>query len=1097
MAVRKSQTQMKTKLLTFLLGSFSLWAYAQADITENFDGAVFPQPGWSVVNATVEVLNASKYPEQGNGLKFDQYNESITTPPICNVSYIYFKTIQKVPLKVRVQEVGNPTNTIEIDANTNNGNTLVSWGFNLGAQPSFVGKIVTITFITVNDGSNSGFAGSLDDIRIVRAASPEIDVDGYGFPIADNSTTLDTESGTDFGRQVIGDTEKVQRFTIKNTGAQNLTVTSVSLTGTHASSFRLVAFSTNTLNPNFNQTSLPITVLPNNEIYVYVAFSPTSLGTKSATLNISSNDCDEQFYDFSIAGTAVECKLKNVLLFQNTFESGQNTSSPNYLPVAAGSSTLAYNPKANTNDTSQWYPVNTPLYSPSKNTLTGVAGSRALLVSNETKTFTFGPVNISSYNNVAVSFEMAGISKTSSEGLDGDDMVKLYISSDGGVTWSYEAMIKGAYDKSPNIKSNLKFPFSDADAHTNDRNYDGNNKEYYWGNIDNSIAGVTNNELGTFVLSIPDQKKPNQIMIRLVVNTTNANEVWMIDNVQVVQRGTPITKIWKGAWYDDNNTPTSEGASLQHRVLVEENYNSDVNGNLLACKCEINAGKSLVIKGDQYAKVVGDITNNGTLTVENDGNLIQISDDAQFLGTNPIALVKRNASLKRLDYNYWGAPVENQNLKNFSPGTHPNRYYTYVEATDLFQKVNATTTSFQKGVGYAIRAYDNYTTGQVNLFEGQFTGKPNNGVIEVDVLCTSCTPTARGYNLIGNPYASNIDFEALYNLNKNLIYQTFYVWTNTNYNPEMQGANYPQNLPTGTNIVNNYAVYNGTGGVGAPYGFDPSKPVVKNDVNKFIRVGQGFIVKAKTAGKLKFNNSVRTPDASAVFYNKKMAYNADEKDRFWLNLKTPLNFVSTILVGYIDGASDDFELDYDAEHLVVGGDSFYSLIEDKKIVIQGKKKFSDTDKVLLGASFGLEGTYTISLEKAEGTFAKEQAIFLKDKLTNEIVNLKETDYTFTAKSGEVKDRFELVYKNAGILSTNENNVEEIVKVYKKAESVFEIKSIEKLQKVNLIDVSGKLLKSYQPKTSTFEMNISGLPKGMYIVQAKTANAIYTKKILKQ
>jgi len=110
-----------------------------------------------------------KYPEQGNGLKFDQYNESITTPPICNVSYIYFKTIQKVPLKVRVQEVGNPTNTIEIDANTNNGNTLVSWGFNLGAQPSFVGKIVTITFITVNDGSNSGFAGSLDDIRIVRA----------------------------------------------------------------------------------------------------------------------------------------------------------------------------------------------------------------------------------------------------------------------------------------------------------------------------------------------------------------------------------------------------------------------------------------------------------------------------------------------------------------------------------------------------------------------------------------------------------------------------------------------------------------------------------------------------------------------------------------------------------------------------------------------------------------------------------------------------------------------------------------------------------------------------------------------------------------
>jgi len=338
------------KLLTLLLGVISLWGYAQADITENFDGAVFPQPGWSVVNATVEVLSASKYPEQGNGLKFDQYNESITTPPICNVSYIYFKTFLKVPLKVRVQEVGNPTNAIEIDANTNNGNSLVSWSFNLAAVPSFNGKIVTITFITVNDGSSGGFSGFLDDIRIVRVASPEIDVDGYGFPIADNSTAVDTESGTDFGRQIIGDTEKVQRFTIKNTGAQNLTVTSASLTGTHASSFRLVAFSTNTLNPNFNQTSLPITVLPNNEIYVYVAFNPTSVGLKTAKLNITSNDCDEQFYDFSITGTAVECKLKNVLLFQNTFEATQNILSPNYLPVAAGSSILAYNTKANTND---------------------------------------------------------------------------------------------------------------------------------------------------------------------------------------------------------------------------------------------------------------------------------------------------------------------------------------------------------------------------------------------------------------------------------------------------------------------------------------------------------------------------------------------------------------------------------------------------------------------------------------------------------------------------------------------------------------------------------------------------------------------------
>src|SRR5690606_10107749 len=111
---------------------------------------------------------------------------------------------------------------------------------------------------------------------------------------------------------------------------------------------------------------------------------------------------------------------------------------------------------------------------------------------------------------------------------------------------------------------------------------------------------------------------------------------------------------------------------------------------------------------------------------------------------------------------------------------------------------------------------------------------------------------------------------------------------------------------------------------------------------------------------------------SGVFYSK----DDDQKDRYWLKLVSPSNVANTMLVGYVPGATDGFEQDFDAESFGMSSDLFYSVMDDKKLLIQGKSNFRTEDKIILGANFFSSESYTISLMTAEGIFSNGQTIYL-------------------------------------------------------------------------------------------------------------------------
>ena len=558
------------------------------------------------------------------------------------------------------------------------------------------------------------------------------------------------------------------------------------------------------------------------------------------------------------------------------------------------------------------------------------------------------------------------------------------------------------------------------------------------------------------------------------------------------------TVTWKGAWVP--SAPTSNSA-----VIIDADYSGD---SFNACSVTVNSGKKIIINADKSVNINYNLVNNGIIQVESDGNLVQLNNATNSGATLGTVVVKRNASMKRLDYTYWGSPVTGQNVRNLSPGTLESRFYVYNESNNYFDGLfvknkypngdtsitateNSSTYTFVNAKGYAIRA-SNYAPTTLETRTYSFTGVPNNGKIKVKINKSS---DDKGINLISNPYPSNIDFDKLVLNNKGKIDHVAYFWTNFNPTPsQQQGGQYPKN-----GYLNNYAIYSASGGV-LPTSATPSD--IKEPTNVF-KVGQGFLVQASKESPLgeidiDFSNDIRTSSNDSSFYNDTSKRTSTKKvDRFWIDLKTPIGVYSHMLLAYKEGATNKFERDYDVPAYIEGSDAIYSILDDHQLLIQGRAfPLSDQDVVPLGASFDMSGIHTISITKKEGIFEDSQPIYLHDKKLGIYTNLQNESYSFDAQQGTDNERFEIVYKPDSSLGTDHNSKNQLL-VYQFEERIV-IDSPEGLSKVIITNALGQTIYQANVKGKSAQINASLYPAGLYYITVEIPNgSTQTKKILKK
>lgn len=545
------------------------------------------------------------------------------------------------------------------------------------------------------------------------------------------------------------------------------------------------------------------------------------------------------------------------------------------------------------------------------------------------------------------------------------------------------------------------------------------------------------------------------------------------------------------------NNVTPVGTEVFYNVVLNNNFDTATSNDLIASgDLTVATGKTLNIDANGFAQVNKRLTHNGTITVQNDGQFIQIDETDTNTGTytGTQFQVKRNAdNIRSLDYVYWSAPVENTDVASIN-GTL--RYYWDTTAANPNGTQGywlAATGTMNKGQGYIVRGPSSFSTPQTLSVD--FNGKPFNGQFNYPITRgTNGTSNDDNLILVGNPYASAIDADAFLAANPN-IEGAVRIWTHGTLPSSAITSPFYENF-VANYTANDYIVYNGTATT-VPGAFDGK-----------IASGQGFFITMLESGaaaqNITFRNAMRgnaitggTLDNTQFFKNTaaNVQQGSIEKSRIWLDLISANGEISKTVVGYVAGATMEKDNRYDAYAKLNYGMTFYSLVGEEAIHIQGRAlPFDDTDVVPMGMQLLSAGNYTVALAHLDGLFAGNQDIYLEDRLLNIVHNLKDSPYSFTSNAGIFTDRFVIRYTNETL--SNPDFIEDVNAVFiSSKEGITVTSKIENIQEIEVYDLLGRKL--YQNK------NIDSQTHLIQSIQKNNSGLILTitlengKKVIKK
>ncbi|MFC6264127.1 T9SS sorting signal type C domain-containing protein [Flavobacterium panici] len=564
-------------------------------------------------------------------------------------------------------------------------------------------------------------------------------------------------------------------------------------------------------------------------------------------------------------------------------------------------------------------------------------------------------------------------------------------------------------------------------------------------------------------------------------NVTTKNSSGCESPITVVTVNTYAGKTWNGSvstnWNVAGNWTPSGVPTVDDCVVIPDLTSiankPEITGTNIEYKAHsinLNNNSSFIVRSTNTLTVTNAVTVNtgSTLTFENNASLVQTTN---AVNSGNITYLRSTTPVNRYDYVYWSVPVTATpgiTLHDLSPTTLADKYQSFNPTSGWVISYNGTQV-MTPGQGYIVRGPQENVSAAV--FQASFTGVPNNGDFTI-------TPVATKWHLIGNPYPSAISANKLIT---DAGTGALYFWTHTNQPDENTTGNETYNYDP-----DDYSVYTLSGSTGTSNG-----PAASGK----IAAGQGFFFKASTGNNVVFTNSMRIPGENSQFF--KTAADI-ERNRVWLNMSTTRGLFKQALIGYIEGATNSWDQNYDAATL--NGSAyldFYSLNEAKKLTIQGRGlPFEDTDLVPLGYKTSVAGEFTIAIDHTDGLL-NDQAVYLEDKVTSKVHDLKAGNYKFNTEIGTFTDRFVLRYTNKTLGTGDFENVKDGLLVSVKDKAIKVTSSKENIKEVSVFDITGKLLYN-KKKVETTEFSISNLQAAEQVLLVKVTlenKAEVTRKII--
>lgn len=465
----------------------------------------------------------------------------------------------------------------------------------------------------------------------------------------------------------------------------------------------------------------------------------------------------------------------------------------------------------------------------------------------------------------------------------------------------------------------------------------------------------------------------------------------------------------------------------------------------------IDAGKALTVSGATAnagtiliaasASGIGSFIDNGTITGAGSFQMQQYLTGSG--GGTPDGV-----------FYYVSSPIANATAAVYGVPAN-NKLWIDQEPSQNYAELTLGTIPLEVGQGYIARMG---STGAITFNGSSFnTGNQT----ESGLTRTGTTELNRGFNLVGNPYPSTVNWNTATrtNLEASIWYRTHNGSTMTfdTYNLEGPGI--------GTN--------NNGGG----------------NVSNLIPPTQAFWVKVNAdgqVGSLAFDNTDRSHGTLAGIYKA-----AAEEGTVRMTLSDG-NASDEAIVRFDLAAQDAFD-NYDSHKFWASNiPQLYMNVSEDTLVINGLTSTINNPVVDLGVKLPTSGNYTLN---ANSITMVGETIHLEDRLFNIFQNLNvEPNYAFTSAAGNIGDRFVLHFGMAAV--GIEDGEHASSRVYTSNGNQLNIILSENTENgnVQVLDMAGRVVytTSLNASRNTINLNTS---TGVYLVRVETAKGTDTHRIL--
>ena len=324
------------------------------------------------------------------------------------------------------------------------------------------------------------------------------------------------------------------------------------------------------------------------------------------------------------------------------------------------------------------------------------------------------------------------------------------------------------------------------------------------------------------------------------------------------------------------------------------------------------------------------------------------------------------------------------------------------------------------------------------------TGAPKIGNHNFGVTFTASGGASEdGWNLVANPYPSNIDWNAASGWTKSNVSGTIYIW-NADFNQ--------------------FATWNGTSGT--------------NGGSRFIASSQGFYVQTTAAAPvLSCTENVKTATSATML---RESQNNGNGDMIRFIVKGQNQYDET-LFGFKDEATAGFDVEFDAVKMrspIPTAPSLTQVVNNKDMAMNFVSNLNRNAKIELRFLTTTNGDYILSFEGLN-LFPANECVILRDLKTGTSVDLKKVNsYSFYAFNNDNEVRFVIEVssplavnaKNVSCGNTNDGalEIQQVVAGWK-----YDVYNSNGVQIVNNVSTSNRLINNLEAGAYTIKFDNGG------------------------